>query len=244
LLNLRSIGFANLINSLAAINDVVYTRKKASLMQITTALRANFEGYEVLRRQLRAAPKLGNNDDRADYWAEVWLNFREDARLKIQQVTQAPMAYEIVVRSLHHLEGKSIGATPDGRKVGQPLADSVGAEQGTTHAGPTALLNSACKLAPARHWGGGYNLNLTLPLTNWNRPEMRAVLVNMLDVFFFGGGQELQINALDACILRDAQAHPENYGDLLVRIAGFNARFIDLSDLEKNELILRAENAQ
>ena len=97
-----------------------------------------------------------------------------------------------------------------------------------------------CKLQPARYWPGGYNLNLTLLLV-WGNEAMLDPLRSLVDVFFAQGGQELQINCLNADTLRDAQTHPERYPDLLVRVAGFNARFIDLFPAQQNELIQRAE---
>jgi formate C-acetyltransferase len=146
-----------------------------------------------------------------------------------------------VVRSLHYLDGQRIAASPDGRLAWTPVAASVGAQAGTAHAGPTAMLNSVLKLDAARYYRGGYNLNLTLPHATWHRPAMQSDLLALVETFFAQGGQELQIASLNAARLREAQAHPERYGDLLVRVAGFNTRFVDLSCVEQEELIRRAE---
>jgi formate C-acetyltransferase len=149
-----------------------------------------------------------------------------------------PFAVCHVVRSLHHIDGKRIGATADGRAARQPVADSIGAVQGTARNGPTALLNSVLKIQSARWFGGIYNLNLTLPPGEQSRPE---VIRWLAESFFVEGGQELQVNVLDAAVLRDAQAHPERHGGLVVRVAGLNARFVELSRLEQDELIRRAD---
>jgi formate C-acetyltransferase len=171
-----------------------------------------------------------------------WLDRRERACADARRThALPPLIGELVVRSLHHLVGRRTAATPDGRHAGDPLADSVGAQLGTAREGPTALLNSVCKMDAARHWAGGYNLNLTLPLTSWTDPTMRDKLQSLVEVFFAQGGQELQINCVDPAMLRDAQKHPDDYPDLMVRIAGFNAFFTRLSPLEQNELIQRAE---
>jgi len=144
-----------------------------------------------------------------------------------------------VVRSLHHLDGQRIAASPDGRRAWTPVADSIGAQTGTAHEGPTGVLNSVLKLDAPRSFRGGYNLNLTLspPAA---KPE---VLLALIETFFGAGGQELQINVLDAAALRAAQREPERYGDLVVRVAGLSARFIDLAPVEQEELIERAAAA-
>jgi len=241
-LNLRSSGFTNLINALSALDTVVFRGHRATLEDVRQALQTDFREAVPLRQQLLDAPKWGNDDDRADRWGLVWLERREAIRERLEQEPGCPrLLPEMVVRSLHHVDGHQTGTTPDGRLAGEPLADSVGAQLGTAHGGPTALLNTVCKLQPARYWPGGYNLNLTLPSLVWGNETMWDQLRSLVDVFFAQGGQELQINCLNADILRDAQAHPERYPDLLVRVAGFNARFVDLFPAQQNELIQRAE---
>jgi formate C-acetyltransferase len=241
ILNVRSSGFTNLVNGLAAVEIVIFKDRRASLEDLRAALSANFTGHEALHQQLLAAPKWGNDVAEADRWAESWLAARQEALDELQDEFGIPLVMEMVVRSLHHLEGRSLGATPDGRLAGAPLADSAGAQAGTARRGPTALLSSVCKMQPARFWGGGYNLNLTLPLAVWEKPEMISKLSALVDSFFTNQGQELQINSLDARLLRQVLAYPEQHGDLMVRIAGFNARFVDLSQLEQEEIIARAE---
>jgi len=122
-----------------------------------------------------------------------------------------------------------------------PVADSIGAETGTAKTGPTGILNSAVKLNPGHNYRGGTNLNITLPAAAWQRPEMQTNLLSLVETYFAEGGQELQIAVLDAITLLDAQTHPERHGDLLVRVAGFNTRFVDLAPVEQAELIQRAE---
>jgi formate C-acetyltransferase len=254
-INLRSCGFTNVVNSLAAIDEVVYSgkcgrvlpvlpgQKLTSLPELASALEHDFVGMEHLRTRLLYAPKWGNDDERADRWARTWLERRDRARRRVEARHSVRLMFELVVRSLHHLEGKEIGATPDGRLAGEPLADSVGAQLGTARNGVTALLTSVWKMNPGEYWTGGYNFNLTLPLARWKDQPDQEALRSMVDVFFARGGQELQINSLDPAVLREARDHPALHPDLIVRIAGFNARYIDLSALEQDELIRRAEVA-
>ena len=178
----------------------------------------------LLRQRIRTLPKWGNDDERVDRWAGKLLACRERALSKVDaEFGDPPHMVCHVVRSLHHVNGRQMPATPDGRRAGQPLADSIGAELGTAKAGPTAILNSVLKIDASACYKGGYNLNLTLP------PTHPAQIEALVTGFFEQGGQELQINSFDATTLRDAQRKPENYGDLLVRIAGLSARFVDLS---------------
>jgi len=146
-----------------------------------------------------------------------------------------------VVRSLHYFDGKGIAASPDGRLAGTPVADSIGAETGTAERGPTGILNSVALLDQGNNYRGGTNLNLTLPATTWQPPQMRTTMCSLVETYFGNGGQELQIAVLVPGTLRDAQAHPERHSDLVVRVAGFNARFVDLAPVEQEELIRRAE---
>ena len=241
-LNVRSSGFANLINALSAINTAVFEDKTATLSALRAAVRTNFENAEPLRSRLLQAPKWGNDDNRADQWAASWIPRRHSAcRSAERESGLRPLLMEMVVRSLHHLEGRRLGATPDGRLAGSPLADSIGPAPETACEGPTALLTSVSKLQPSRYWRGGYNLNLTLPASLWHDEFKLESLRALVDVFFRRGGQELQINVFDADVLRDAQVWPQKYPNLLVRIAGFNALFSHLSRLEQDELIRRAE---
>ena len=117
------------------------------------------------------------------------------------------------------------------------MADSIGAQTGTALAGPTAVLKSVLKLDAAKYYRGGYNLNLTFTRVDG------ASLKVLIETFFENGGQELQVNCFNADTLRAARAHPEQYGDLVVRVAGFSTRFVDLSSAEQAELIERAEAA-
>ncbi len=236
--NLYERGLTNAANALAAIESLVFEQQRAKLSEVIGAMGDDFSD-EALWQSLRQAPKWGNDDERADRWALRLLDIRERVLDRIDTACgDAGHLVCHVVRSLHHLDGRRLGATADGRRAHQPLCDSLGAETGTARQGPTAVLNSVLKIDPVRYYKGGTNLNLTLgPEAG---PELVAAL---MDGFFRQGGQELQINRLDAGVLRLAQAEPAAHGDLVVRIAGFSARFVDLSAAAQDELIARAEDA-
>jgi formate C-acetyltransferase len=235
-------GLTNAVNALAAIQHVVFETKTVRLSELVAALKRDFQGAARLRADLRAAPKWGNDDPRADRFASLLVDMRERVLNAVDaRVGSAPHTVCHVVRSLHYFDGQHIAASPDGRLAWTPVAESIGAETGTAHLGPTGILNSVAKLGIADAYRGGTNLNLTLPAGPWEEPEMRRNLLSMVEAFFAQGGQELQIAALDPDTLRDAQEHPEHHGDLIVRVAGFNARFVDLAPVEQEELIQRAE---
>ena len=230
-------GLANAINALAGIQEAVFQEGSLTMTELLQAMQSNFEDLSV-RARLLAAPKWGNNDPRADRWAVELAAMRERVLNTIdEQFGHQPHMVCHVVRSLHHLDGKGIAASPDGRFAWTPVADSIGAQTGAAAAGPTAILNSVIKLNAAENYRGGYNLNLTLSKTN----TAGDALIPLIETFFQGGGQELQINCFDAATLKAAQKRPERYSDLIVRVSGFSARFVDLSTTEQGELIQRAE---
>lgn len=229
-------GLTNAANALAAIHEVVFERREARLSEIVAALRDSFPD-ERLRARLQAAPKWGNDDPRADRWALTLAEMRERVLDRVDaRHGGAPHMSCHVVRSLHHLDGARLGASADGRRAGAPLADSIGAHMGTARTGPTGVLRSVLKLDAARTYRGGYNLNLTLP---GGRASTEEVL-GLVEAFFVKGGQELQVSCLDPARLREARDNPAAHRDLVVRVAGFSARFVDLSPLEQEELIARA----
>jgi len=230
-------GLTNAANSLAAIQRVVFEDKSISMRELIKAMIDNFKDATI-RSLMLNAPKWGNNLEIADKWALELVNMRERVLNSIDaQFGNHPHIVCHVVRSLHHVDGKRIAASPDGRYAWTPVADSIGAQTGTAMAGPTAVLNSVLKLDASNNYKGGYNLNLTFSKSNVSVDA----LLSLIETFFQWGGQELQINCLDATTLRDAIENPEKYKDLVVRVAGFSTRFIDLSFSEQQELIQRAE---
>ena len=230
-------GLTNAANALAAIDHVVFQQGALTLEALRDALESGLADEALLRR-LRAAPKWGNDDPDVDRWGQVLIEMRERVLDGVDRnFGDSTHVVCHVVRSLHRLDGQRIGASADGRLAGTPVADSIGAEAGTSSRGPTAVLNTVCKIDAARYYRGGYNLNLTLPAQS-TTPE---IVEDLIETFFGRGGQELQINCLDPETLRAAQERPELYGDLVVRFAGFSSRFVDLSRAEQQELIARSE---
>jgi len=238
---IRSSGFANLVNGLYAVRQLVFDDGGVSLPQLAEALQENFVGHGPLRVRLQALCRWGDEDPGVGNLAENWLERRRRTLEALRkELGTPPLLMEMVVRSLNHVEGSRLGATPDGRGAGELLGDSVGPPGGTSPGGPTAVLNTVRAMDAPRHWPGGYNLNLTLPSMAGANEEGRSRLVSLIEAYFATGGQELQLNFLDADTLCVAREHPERYPDLMVRIAGFNAFFVELSPVQQAEIIARA----
>ena len=232
-------GLTNAANALAAIERTVFVDGSLTMADVIEQMRSDFPD-EALHRALRDAPKWGADDPRADRWALELVRLRESALRHVEARLGMPRHLVChVVRSLHHVDGARIAASADGRRAWQPLADSVGAETGTASDGLPSMLLSVLKLDAREHYRGGYNLNLTMLRSN----TTPATLLGLVDGFFSEGGQELQIACWDAGLLRDAMRHPDRHADLVVRVAGFNARFVDLSRREQDELAARLEHA-
>jgi pyruvate-formate lyase len=232
-------GFTNAVNGLAAINELCFEKSSMTLSELSTHIDEDFADIAALQ-SIVACPKWGTGDDSTDALAERLLRARE-AALGVVYGPDSPVLPVVchVVRSLHHLGGAALGATPDGRRRGAPLADSIGAETGTASGGLSGILRSVARIKSNAYYRGGYNLNITVS------PETATadILASLVRGFFTQGGQELQINCLSADVLNQAMAHPTAYGDLIVRIAGFSARFIDLPEMEQLELVERAKLA-
>jgi formate C-acetyltransferase len=245
--NILSCGgtnFANMVDCLAAIGEVVYERGQATLAEVSAACAADFVGYEKLRAQLLAAPKHGNDDPRLRDLIAIVERLRDEPVRAICRDPRdgSPFGNSHVVRSSAVLGGRNTGATPDGRRAGTPLAGSVAAAAGCERSGPTAVLNSILALNPVASWQSGYNVNLRFQRRMLADPGSRQRVRAMLNAFFAAGGQEMQINAVDTETLRAAQLDPDAHRDLVVRVAGFSEFFTRLHPAIQEDIIRRTEH--
>ena len=245
ILSCGGVFFANMVDALAAIRQVVYERKQATLSDVAAACRDNFQEHAELRQHLLAAPKHGNDDPRLDGLIDRLERLRDEPMKAICHDPRDGRAFGNchVVRSSAVRAGAHTGATPDGRLAGTPLAPSVAAACGTERSGPTALLNSILKLHPVRSWQCGYNVNLRLTRSALADRPNRDKVAAMLASYFTRGGQEMQINCVESETLRAAQHHPDAHRYLVVRVAGFSEFFVNLTRDMQDELIARTEHA-
>ncbi|MGI6424238.1 MAG: pyruvate formate lyase family protein [Tepidanaerobacteraceae bacterium] len=238
---MNPVGMINLVNSLAAIKKVVFEDKTFSLAELKEALDANWEGYEEIRDKCVNVPKYGNDIDYVDkiaselyrYWAEVTETI--DASYGGKCVPTG-----ISVTS-HQPGGALCNATPDGRFHKEILADgTVSPAQGHDVNGPTATLKSAMKIDQDAFQAMLHNMKFHP--SAMNSEEDLTKLTNLIKVYFNNGGKHIQFNVVDAETLRKAQADPKNYRELVVRVAGFSAYFVQLSEAMQDEVINRTEH--
>jgi formate C-acetyltransferase len=244
--NILSCGgtaFANAVDCLGAVREVVYEKHQATLDEVAAACAANFQGYERLRAKLGAVAKHGNDDPRLDDVIRLLERLRDEP---MKEICHDPRGGRFgnchVVRSSAVTMGLATPATPDGRLSGTPVANSVAVSAGCERSGPTATLNSVCKLDAAHSWQCAYQVNIRFHAGMIADDGQREKLRAMLNVYFRSGGQELQINVVDSAAMRAAQKNPEQYRDLVVRVAGFSEFFVNLTPEMQNEIIARTEH--
>jgi pyruvate formate-lyase/glycerol dehydratase family glycyl radical enzyme len=238
----NNIGIADTGDSLAAIKKLVFDEQRLTMNQLLTAIENNFEGYEDVRTTLlHDSPKYGNDDDYVDDITRVAAHVSNDEVMKYYNIFGGQAQSGNVGVNSHMSFGTVVGALPSGRKASQPLADNSSPSQGSDRLGPTALARSVGKLdlAPFRN---GTLLNLRLSPQSVVGPDglrkMASFVRGLCDV----GCWHAQFNLVDTCTLRDAQENPEQYADLLIRVAGYSAYFTQLHSDVQEEIIRRTEH--
>jgi len=235
------VGLANLVDSLAVIKHLVYETNGLTLLKFRDILKANYEGYEDLRQRIRNRfPVYGNDDDEIDSLAVKWATFLEQTT-ESNTVGLHRYVPGFFCWIMHEHFGSSTGATPDGRKSGFPLADGAGASQGREKSGPTASILSTTKWSHKEAIGGLVH-NIRFSKNALRTSKDLAALRKLIETYMRRGGFEIQANVLNTEDLRDAQAHPENYPDLLVRVAGYSDYFVHLNPNMQAEVIARTEH--
>lgn len=246
------IGLANVANSLATIKKLVFEEKKFTGSEVLKALDENFEGEngEVIRQMFKnTVPKYGNDDDYVDEIAveayETYMDIIE--KFKNARDGRGPVGCgyypSTVTVSANVPAGQSVGATPDGRKAGEPVAEGASPHSGTDLNGPTSVMKSVTKL-PTIRMTGGQLLNLKFSSNLLKNEEEKWKLVQLLRGFSDLRGWHVQFNTVSRDILRNAQKNPEDYKNLMVRVAGYCALFTDLDTDVQNEIIKRTEHTQ
>lgn len=233
-------GIGTVADSLAAIDQLVFMEKRVSLSRLRDALAADFDGYEELRQALLAAPKYGNNDDRADRYA-VWYLDEHAALFGDYRTPDGGRIYIAMASNIQNISaGAEVAATPDGRRQGEPLSDAASPMHGMDKKGPTSTVLSTTKPDYTKA-ACGTVLNQKYSPAIFQNPEKRAKLGSLIRVYFAKGGQEMQINSVSRQTLKDAMAHPENYRSLVVRVSGFSAFYVTLDREVQEDILKRTE---
>lgn len=235
---IQGVGAVEVGESLAAIEHVIFERKAATLGEVVAALGRDFAGAAGLREQLRAAPKFGNDDARADVWvAQVIEAFAASlgSRRNARGGAYVPGFYSM---TCHEAFGAMVGAMPSGRGAGEPFASGLSASSGMDRRGPTAALCSVAGL-PLGLAVNGVNVNLKLAPWTVAGAQGERRLQALIDGAVGAGIMQVQFNVLDPKVLIEARDHPGRHPGLLVRVSGYSAYFDDLSPAMKHEVIER-----
>ncbi|NUP98753.1 MAG: hypothetical protein HUU35_02735 [Armatimonadetes bacterium] len=234
-------GIANLIDSLAAVQQVVFVEQALTPAELLVALEANFEGHERLRQRLLQAPKFGNDQSQVDALGAELLAFAWGCLLAHPTPRGGRYLPSCILFATYGQAGRAVGATPDGRRAGEPLTDSVGPAQGRDVSGPTAMLRSVASL-PLTLAVGTPVLNIRFQKSLLATATGIAAVADLVRTFFAAGGLQLQISVLDRAELLAAQRHPERYRDLIVRIGGYSEYFTRLDPGLQASVIARTEH--
>ena len=226
-----------------AVNNLIYKTNTLTWDELMKALDSNFEGErgEEIRQLCLREPKYGNDIEEADSMVK---RVSEDSAKVIKSYDNSPFHSFIISReglAWHYFGGLGAGALPDGRKALEPLNDgSLSPMRGMDVNGPTAVLRSACSSC---YSDISYSavLNQKFSSSLLNSPENIDKLIAYTNAFMKNNGTHIQYNILDTDVLKDAKKHPENYQDLIVRIGGFSAYFVQLSEGIQDDVIYRSE---
>ncbi|HLZ18409.1 MAG TPA: pyruvate formate lyase family protein, partial [Smithellaceae bacterium] len=254
---LEAVTYATTVDSLLAVKYLVFDKKACTMAELITALKANWQGYEVLQAMAKnRAPKYGRDDDEADALGlkvmELWC---EEAWKHRTKSTGRRFRPGMLSWNYWAGDGFILSASPDGRTKGQFLSNAICPSNGADIKGPTANANSVGKVLGGKavegvgDWEEYLNLlpngashTITFNPSILRDPEHKAKFKAFLKGYAHNGGTALQINMLDPAMLKDAQNHPQNYRHLLVRVTGYNAYFTTVGRELQNEVIERVSH--
>jgi formate C-acetyltransferase len=250
-ITIEGVGFATTVDSLLAIKKFVFDEKKYSISQLKEALVEDFKGekYSVMQTVLKnKTKKYGNDDDEADEMARSVMEIWADETWKYKTPTN--FQYRPGMLSWNYWAGADAQltvATPNGRNKGTFLSNAICPTNGADEKGPTAVTNSVGIALGGKDMEGKYinylpngaSHTITFNPSILRDPEHREKFKSYLKGYVENGGTCLQVNMLDADMLRDAQQHPENYKNLLVRVTGYNAYFNAIGKELQDEIIAR-----
>jgi pyruvate formate-lyase/glycerol dehydratase family glycyl radical enzyme len=238
---IQGVGLGTMADALTAIRVHAFDRKTFTMAELLAALADDFDGHERLRQSLlHKTPKYGNDDDYADGVMQALFEAYMQAVDGRPNTKGGRYRVNLLPTTVHVYFGSVIGATPDGRKAGTPLSEGISPVQGADRQGPTAVLKSAAKMDHARTGGTLLNQKLTPHLLEDD--EDLDKLVHLIRSYFRLDGHHIQFNVVDAATLRAAQRNPEQYRNLIVRVAGYSDYFCDLGQALQDEIIARTEH--
>ena len=233
---LEGYGNTNTCDSLTAIKKLVYDEKKISPEALANALQHNFEGFEKIHQMLLNAPKYGNDDSYADSIAVQFHNDICDMIRDCKDLSGLDSYLQVIINNQTNTTfGLLTGASADGRSANTFFANGNNPTGGMDKNGVTAMLNSLVKLSPRHHAGSVQNMRFSHEMFGPLLPKTKGLLA----AYFQNGGTQAMITVLNRNDLKQALLYPEKYQNLIVRVGGFSARFVELSRPVQEELISR-----
>jgi pyruvate-formate lyase len=237
----QGVGLADAVDSLVAIRQLICEDKELAFPTLLSALDRDFEGSEELRQRiLRGVPKYGNNEPSVDRLAREVASFFCRTVERFRNPRGGFMVPGLYSVSANVPIGQYVGATPNGRKANQPVAEACSPSHGSDRKGPTQAALSVAHLDHLLVTNGTQYNQRYHPNALEGAQGLNA-LVQLIQTFFEEGGYHIQFNVVSTDKLRDAQKRPEKYRDLVVRVAGYSAFFVDLDPAVQEDIIQRTE---
>ncbi|NNL75990.1 MAG: glycyl radical protein [Desulfobacterales bacterium] len=234
-------GIGTITDSLSAIKTQVFDQGSVTMKELIDAINGDFEGHEALRLQLQnKTPFFGNDDDRADHLMQRVYASLFDAIDGKPNTKGGLYHLNMLSTTCHIYFGKMLGATPNGRLAGKPISDGTSPSHGADRNGPTAVIKSLGKMDQIK--SGGTLLNQRFLPDLLATEEDVNKLAHLIRTYFRMNGHHIQFNIVDTQTLKKAQAAPDDYRDLLVRVAGYSDYFVDLDEYHQQEIIERTEH--
>ncbi|HEX2967140.1 MAG TPA: pyruvate formate lyase family protein, partial [Syntrophorhabdaceae bacterium] len=242
--NIGQRGCVDAADAFAAIKKLVFDEKKITMAELIAALDANWQGYEDVQQLCLLAPKYGNDDDYVDdILNDISLRSNEIIINKPNPAIGKPWRVSRPALTGHYPTGAITGALPNGRNSGMPLCDaSLSAMAGVDCCGPTALIKSATKVDQCGSYMDSQVLNMKISPSMLHSRSSINKMQALMKTFFDRGGWHVQFNITGKEELLQAKEHPDQHKDLVVRVAGYSAYFVDLPSAVQDEIINRTEH--
>ena len=237
------VGIANVADSLCAIKRLCFEKDSPyTARELYDALCADWEGYEQMRQHvINRLPHYGNDDPEVDALARWAMSVFAD-HLMSREGPRGRYCGGTFTMASHLFYGAKLPATPDGRKTGDPLADAISPRQGFDKNGPTAYMNSASKL-PHVNLSNGDQLNIRFSPAVLNGKDGPLKVRNLIQTYFNNTGMQVQFNVVSTQQLHEAQEKPDEYRNLVVRIAGYSTYFVELPRVLQDDFITRTDQS-
>ncbi|MFC1553978.1 trans-4-hydroxy-L-proline dehydratase [candidate division KSB1 bacterium] len=240
---IQGVGVGTLTNSLSSLKYHVFDKKNISMKKMISTLKTDFrKNRDIQNLFINKTPNYGNDDDYADsIMKDIFETFYKTVNGR-KNTKGGYYAINLLPTTVHIYFGSVINATPDGRNAGEPLSEGISPVQGSDRNGPTAVIKSVSKMDHIRTGGTLLNMKFSPQILNDNTGKDKVA--KLIRSYFKMDGHHIQLNVVNAEILREAQKNPAKHRDLIVRVAGYSDYFVDLGKKLQDEIISRTEHIE